>query len=150
MKIREFWNIRYESIFEQSVWFLIEVKVEIPYFGMIKVFTPLKSFLPPFLRIENPNILSFQKSIPYNSDAKKGGKKLLNGVKNFFVKISQFSAFFWIKNHPHNSKTYFYSSYGVKNYLGVRSRVSPLRQFLQCVMLTADKEIVFFFNDDIL
>ena len=88
MKIGEFWIIRYESIFEQSVWFLIEVKVEIPYFGMIKVFTPLKSFLPPFLRIENPNILSFQKSIPYNSDAKKGGKKLLNGVKNFFVKIS--------------------------------------------------------------
>ena len=86
MKIGEFWIIRYESIFEQSVWFLIEVKVEIPYFGMIKVFTPLKSFLPPFLRIENLKILSFQKSDLQNSDAKKGGKKLLSGVKNFFVK----------------------------------------------------------------
>ena len=90
MKIREFWNIRYESIFEQSIWFLIEVKVEIHYFGMIKVFTPLKSFLPPFLRIENPKIVSFQKSIPYNSDAKRGGKKLLNGVKNFLSKFPNF------------------------------------------------------------
>ena len=58
----KFWTIRYRSIFEQSIWFLIQAKDETPYFLMIKVFCPLKSFLPPFLRIENLKILSFQKS----------------------------------------------------------------------------------------
>ena len=128
MKIYQFWTICYRSIFEQSIWFLIQAKDETPYFLMIKVFCPLKSFLPPFLRIENLKILSFQKSDLQNSDAKKGGKKLLSGVKNFFVKLSQLSTFFWIKNYPHNLKTHFCSSHGVKITWGVSSGGSPLRR----------------------
>ena len=82
------------------------MKVEIEYFDMKKFFTPLKSFLPPFCPnevMENPrfSISSFE-----HSDAKKGGKKLLGGVKNFSISKCGVSAFSWTKNYPFISKSH--------------------------------------------
>ena len=72
------------------------MKVEIAYFEMKNFFTPLKSFLPPFCTNELWKIQDFQYralSIQNASDAKKGGKKLLGGVKNLFIRKWKTSAF---------------------------------------------------------
>ena len=72
----------------------MQMKAEGVYFSPKKFFTPLKSILPPFY-------LKFHK-IRKNenfSDSKKGGKKLLRGVKNFVGEKYTPSAFICIKNH---------------------------------------------------
>ena len=62
------------------------MKVEIAYFEMKKFFTPLKSFLPPFCPNEILENSRFSISSLEHSDVKKGGKKLLGGVKTFSFK----------------------------------------------------------------
>ena len=65
------------------------------------------------------------------SSAQKGGKKLSEGVKNFFMIKSNVSAFSWTKNHTFIWQTHSYSSdqkRAVKCHLGVRSGVSPLKK----------------------
>ena len=95
---------------------------------------PQKFFTPLFEDWKSENFVIW-KIGPLKFRCKKGGKKLLSGVKNFFVKLSQLSTFFWIKNHPHNSKTHFCSSHGVKITWGVSSGWSPLRKTRYDVIL---------------
>ena len=82
------------------------MKVEIAYFEMKKFFTPLKSFLPPFCLNEVMENSRFSISSLEHSDAKKGGKKLLGGVKNFSISKCGTSAFSWTKNYPFISKSH--------------------------------------------
>ena len=89
-------------------WFLVQNDTEDWIFKMQKFFTPLKSFLPHFFY---PRWSFCQKKkskssfFKLASTEKVGGKKLLRGVKNFWVLKNSFSALFCTVNHCYSSKT---------------------------------------------
>ena len=98
-----------------------------------KVFYPIKKFFTPLLTSRKSAKLKNLKIRFSVSSAQKGGKKLLEGVKNFFMIKSNVSAFSWTKNHIFISQTHSYSSdrkRAIKSNLGgaiwgISFKVSP-------------------------
>ena len=86
-----------------------------------KVFYPIKKFFTPLLTSRNSGKLKNFKLRFLASKVPKGGKKLLERVKYFFMIKSNVSAFCWTKNHTFISQTHSYSSdqkRAVKSHLG--------------------------------
>ena len=85
-------------IFKRLTSFFLQVKDEYLYFSESESFLPLKSFLPPqsagriWVTILKFGISSGPILLP------RGGKKLFDGVKNFFIWNAIFWPFLWIKN----------------------------------------------------
>ena len=101
------WKKFFQRVLKIFTSFFVQMKTEKQYFTNQKFFTPLTSFLPPFLHSSQAIFNKFQK-IAYHVSyiwLKLRGKKLVSGVKNFwFVKCS-FSVFFCTKNHLKCFKT---------------------------------------------
>ena len=106
---------------------MIQVKLEVVYFEMQKFFTPLESFLPPFCHDEILEYWRSSKSSFEHSNAKKGGKKLLHGVKNLFISKSEMSSFSWIKNDAFIWKIHSCTLLQSLSTSRVGYRVSPLK-----------------------
>ena len=64
-----------------------------------KVFYPIKKFFTPLLTSWKSEKLKNLKIRFVASSVQKGGKKLSEGVKNFFMIKSNVPAFSWTKNH---------------------------------------------------
>ena len=75
-----------------------------------KVFYLSKKFFTPILTSWKSEKLKNLKIRFVASSAQKGGKKLSEGVKNFFMIKSNVSAFSWTKNHTFIWQTHSYSS----------------------------------------
>ena len=75
-----------------------------------KVFYPIKNFFTLLLTSWKSEKLKNLKIRFVASSAQKGGKKLSEGVKNFFMIKSNVSAFSWTKNHTFIWQTHSYSS----------------------------------------
>ena len=76
------------------------MKAEYPYFTNRKFFTPLLVFYPLIFASEGTTQnWNFEATFSCKIvDAKKGGKKLVRGVKNFWFGKYGFSAFICTKN----------------------------------------------------
>ena len=86
-----------------------------------KVFYPIKKFFTPLLTLRKSGKLKNLKIRFFASSAQKGGKKLLEGVKNFFMIKFNVSAFSSTKNHTFILQTHSYSpdqKRAVKSHLG--------------------------------
>ena len=75
-----------------------------------KIFLPLQKVFTPLLTSWKSEKLKNLKIRFVASNAQKGGKKLSEGVKNFFMIKSNVSAFSWTKNHTFIWQTHSYSS----------------------------------------
>ena len=76
-------------------------------FSNRKFFTPLTSFLPPLFFLENSlwsDIWLYQEK---SSNKKRGGKKLVRGVKNFWFVKYEYSAFICTKNQQKIFRTHW-------------------------------------------
>ena len=89
-----------------KIWqrFLVQIKDEILLEKIQKFFTPLTSFLPPFL-LWILLIWSSKLDFHQSSNVKKGGKKLVRGVKNFWFEKYKYSALICTNNHNQILKT---------------------------------------------
>ena len=80
----------------------MQKKAEIMLEKIQKFFTPLSpltSFLPQFFSLEVCSDFTFKTHIYPTFDVKKWGKKLLRGVKNFWIVKYDISAFLCTKNY---------------------------------------------------
>ena len=75
-----------------------------------KVFYPIQKFFTPLLTSWKSEKFKNLKIRFVASSAQKGGKKLSEGVKNFFMIKSNVSAFSWTKNRTFIWQTHSYSS----------------------------------------
>ena len=87
-------------------WFLWKMKLCIHIFECTSFYT-LTSFLPPFLTTRiSCEIKSKKMRLVRFHSSKRGGKKLLGGVKNFPILKCGASAFSWTKNYSFISKSH--------------------------------------------
>ena len=114
---------------------MIQAKLEVVYFEMKNFFTPLESFVPSLCHDEILEYWRSSKSSFEHSNAKKGGKKLLHGVKNFSISKFEMSAFSWIKNDAFIWKIYSCTFLQSLSTSRVGYRVSPLKVAV-CALLS--------------
>ena len=101
----EFHWYLFSRVFKILQWFLVQKKTEYPYFEMQKCFTPSLVFYPTFLFLKFAQISCSQLIYAQLSMLQKWGKKLVRGVKNFWIVKYDISAFFCTKNYVKILKT---------------------------------------------
>ena len=96
---------RFSRFFNIFTWFLVQKKAEISYFTIQKFLPPSLVFYPTFVTSKVEHIWVVNMKSEQTSRLKKWGKKLVRGVKNFWIFSISISAFICTKNYQKIFKT---------------------------------------------